>query len=251
MKDERTDEAFSSYEISLFARVTAQITTAIENSELVRQIKERDRPHLVKWQQGWHTRFATPSERSSPRHSSLPQRDRRRNEEPSKGHRRRSEPSRLGSRPVSSFRSSLSWRTRASEYDPNYRPGRDPDSNEKRAHPIRVKLERVHPFPGHRRRRPIAPCMSESSKECLSGDGREWRELTIAVRLVKHISQSRTGRLEDRLEVAFSDTDPCPTPSYRTVYPILTTREPALGSVSPFANDCFNIMAAKLRSTRL
>ena len=43
LKDERTDEAFFQLQISLFARVTAQITTAIENSELVRQIKERDR----------------------------------------------------------------------------------------------------------------------------------------------------------------------------------------------------------------
>ncbi|MEE2756146.1 MAG: ATP-binding protein [Myxococcota bacterium] len=43
LQDDRNAEAFSSYEIALFAGLSAQISTAIENSELVRQIKERDR----------------------------------------------------------------------------------------------------------------------------------------------------------------------------------------------------------------
>ena len=43
LRDDRTEEAFSSYEISLFASITAQVTTAVENSELVRKLKDRDR----------------------------------------------------------------------------------------------------------------------------------------------------------------------------------------------------------------
>ena len=43
LKDDRNAEAFSTYEIALFAGLSTQITTAIENSELVRQLKERDR----------------------------------------------------------------------------------------------------------------------------------------------------------------------------------------------------------------
>ena len=43
VKDDRSEEAFSTYEISLVSGITAQITRALENSELVREIKERDR----------------------------------------------------------------------------------------------------------------------------------------------------------------------------------------------------------------
>lgn len=45
--DVRTREAFSSNEIFMLAGVTAQITTVIENSELVEQLKERDRLQVM------------------------------------------------------------------------------------------------------------------------------------------------------------------------------------------------------------
>jgi signal transduction histidine kinase len=45
--DVRTREAFSSNEIFMLAGVTVQITTVIENSELVEQLKERDRLQVM------------------------------------------------------------------------------------------------------------------------------------------------------------------------------------------------------------
>ena len=45
--DGRTREAFSSNEIALIAGLTAQITTVVENSELVQRLKERDRLQVM------------------------------------------------------------------------------------------------------------------------------------------------------------------------------------------------------------
>ncbi|MEE2786107.1 MAG: ATP-binding protein [Myxococcota bacterium] len=47
LNDDRQEEAFSSYEISLLVSLTTQITTAIENSELVRKLKDRDRLYAL------------------------------------------------------------------------------------------------------------------------------------------------------------------------------------------------------------
>jgi len=47
VQDARTREAFSSNEIALIAGVTAQITTVVENSELVQRLKERDRLQVM------------------------------------------------------------------------------------------------------------------------------------------------------------------------------------------------------------
>lgn len=47
VRDERTREAFSTYELGLFADLGAQMAIALENSELVQRLKERDRLSAV------------------------------------------------------------------------------------------------------------------------------------------------------------------------------------------------------------
>ena len=47
LNDDRKEEAFSSYEINLLVALATQITQAIENSELVRKLKDRDRLYAL------------------------------------------------------------------------------------------------------------------------------------------------------------------------------------------------------------